>query len=335
MKKTILFIAWSMLILGGVISIYFVCKAYADDYWIWGGKVEYDTTGQFGDFFGGVVGTFFALAGTLLLVLTFKEQSKQNKRESFETKFYEMLHLHKQNVDEIQVGEKKGREAIELLFYNLRDIYKIVENAVSEIELINPSPNDKEEIERFDRMKKFLSESNNKLNFIHNLSYGYFFYGVQNYYITKNKKDVRYNINVDVTAILVANKVPKSLFQPRNALLGHYFRHLYQTVQFIAREENLQENERYNYAKMVRAQLSDFEQALLYYNSLSVMGKNWINPIGIVDIKKMCLIARFRLIKNMPYYFEYFGMKPGNFFKVEKEAWETHGGNFFEIDLIN
>ena len=120
MKKTILSLAWSMLILGGVISSYFIFTAYADGYWIWGDKVEYDTTGQFGDFFGGVIGTFFALAGTLLLVLTFQEQSKQNKRESFETKFYEMLHLHKQNVEEIQVGEKRGREAIELLFYNLR-----------------------------------------------------------------------------------------------------------------------------------------------------------------------------------------------------------------------
>lgn len=335
MKKTILSLAWSMLILGGVISSYFIFTAYADGYWIWGDKVEYDTTGQFGDFFGGVIGTFFALAGTLLLVLTFQEQSKQNKRESFETKFYEMLHLHKQNVEEIQVGEKRGREAIELLFYNLRDIYMIVENAVSEIERINPSTDDKEEVKRFDRMKKFLSKSNNKLNFIHNLSYGYFFYGVRNYYVTKNKQDVQYDINVEVTAILVVNKTSKFLFSPRNSLLGHYFRHLYQTVQFIAREENLQEDEKYNYAKMVRAQLSDFEQALLYYNSLSVMGKKWITPIGIVDIKKMCLIARFRLIKNMPYYFEYFGIKPGDFFEVEKEVWQTHGGNFFEIDLIN
>ncbi|WP_024993699.1 putative phage abortive infection protein [Phocaeicola paurosaccharolyticus] len=120
---------------------------------------------------------------------------------------------------------------------------------------------------------------------------------------------------------------------PRNSLLGHYFRHLYQTIQFIAKEEDFKENDKYNYAKMVRAQLSDFEQALLYYNSLSVMGQNWIKPIGKNNIKEMCLIARFRLIKNMPYYFEYFGIRPGNLFVTEKNEWERLGKKFFEIEF--
>lgn len=333
MKKTILFIALGMLILGGIISIYFIINTYLDGYWIWGSYTKYDVTGQFGDFFGGAIGTFFALAGTLLVVLTFKEQAKQNKRESFETKFYEMLHLHKQNIDEIQVDGLKGREAIERLFYYLKDIYKIVEDAVTTIESTNPISSDEKEVKLFYRMKVFLSNRNNKLKFIHNLSYGYFFYGIENYYVTKDKQDVQYDINVYITFILVSQKKPKSLLVPRNSLLGHYFRHLYQTIQFIAKEEDFKENDKYNYAKMVRAQLSDFEQALLYYNSLSVMGQNWIKPIGKNNIKEMCLIARFRLIKNMPYYFEYFGIRPGNLFVTEKNEWERLGKKFFEIEF--
>ena len=85
---------------------------------------------------------------------------------------------------------------------------------------------------------------------------------------------------------------------------------------------------------MVRAQLSDFEQALLYQNSLSIMGQNWINPLGESNVEKMCLIARFRLIKNIPYYYEYFGILPGNLFVSEKKEWEKLGKKFFEIELI-
>ncbi|MCD7900272.1 MAG: putative phage abortive infection protein [Bacteroides sp.] len=335
MKKAILWVAWGMIILGGIISVYFIVRTYLDGYWIYGNNVEYDITGQFGDFFGGVVGTFFALAGTLLVVLTFKEQAKQNRRESFETKFYEMINLHKQNVDEIQVDDTKGREAVEKLFYYFRDIYRKVENAVNAIENIIPPSHDKSEIERFDKMKRFLADSDKKLTFIHDLSYGYFFYGINNYYVTKDKQDVRFIINVDVTAILIVEKTPKSLLVPRNSLLGHYFRHLYQMIQFIAKTDEFNEEEKYAYAKMVRAQLSDFEQALLYYNSLSVMGKSWITPLGKTDFEKMCMIARFRMIKNMPYYFEYFGKRPGDLFVIEKNAWERVGKKFFEIDLTN
>lgn len=335
MKKTILWLAWIMIILGGIVSIYFIIRTYNDGYWICGSNIEYDITGQFGDFFGGVVGTVFALAGTFLVVLTFNEQAKQNKRESFETKFYEMLNLHKQNVDEIQVDNTKGREAIEKLFYYLRDIYKKVEDAVNEIENFTPPSHDKSEVERFAKMKGYLADQDKKLTFIHDLSYGYFFYGIENYYVTKNKQDVRFIINVDVTVILIAAKTPKSLLVPRNSLLGHYFRHLYQTIQFIAKADDFKEEEKYAYAKMVRAQLSDFEQALLYYNSLSVMGKSWITPLGKTEFKEMCLIARFRMIKNMPYYFEYFGKRPGNLFVIEKNAWERAGKKFFEIELIN
>jgi hypothetical protein len=335
MKRTILLAAaWGMLIVGLIISIYFVISTYVDGYWIYGGKTEYEITGQFGDFFGGVVGTVFALAGTLLVVLTFMEQAKQNKRESFETKFYEMLHLHKQNTDEIRLEDVRGREAIEKLFFNLRDIYDMVEGAILTIEGTHPPANDKAEVERFDQMRRYLSNSDNRLNLIHNLSYGYFFYGFKDYYITKNEQDIQYKINVDVTAILVIAKAHKSLLTPRNSLLGHYYRHLYQTIQFIAKSK-FTESDKYNYAKIVRAQLSDYEQVLLYYNSLSVMGRKWITPIGETKFEKMCLIARFRLIKNIPYYLKYFGRLPANLFQVEKNAWERIGKQFFEMELPN
>jgi hypothetical protein len=65
------------------------------------------------------------------------------------------------------------------------------------------------------------------------------------------------------------------------------------------------------------------------------MGANWLDPLNQDDPQKMCFIARFRLIKNIPYYFEYFGVNPARMFKKEMEAWKSRGKEFFETYLPN
>lgn len=297
-----------------------------------------ENPGLLGDSAGVINALFSALIlGGAIYTLNLQRKEidinqKNNTIDKFETKFYEMIRLHRQNVDEIIVDNFKSRRAIEQLYRYLSEIYKRIENAIIQIESINPE-NDPKEIERINRMKDYLSDHNKRLSYIHELSYGYFFYGIENYYVTRDSTDVRFDLNVDITAVLILEKTPLSLVTPRNSLLGHYFRHLYQTVQFVANEKIINEVEKSKYTKLIRAQLSDFEQVLLYYNSLSVMGAKWITPIGEKSIDKMCPIARFRLIKNIPYYIEYFGIKPNELFKTEKETWEKKGINFFEIDL--
>lgn len=106
MKKTITFLAWSLLVTGGLISAYFLASTYFDGYWIWGNNItDFEKTGQFGDFVGGVVGTVFALAGTLLIFLTFNEQVRQNRREAFESAFFEMIRLHRENVNQMNYSK--------------------------------------------------------------------------------------------------------------------------------------------------------------------------------------------------------------------------------------
>lgn len=62
MTKTLHFFAWVFLLLGCIILIVFLNKASIDGYNISNElPTNYETTGQFGDFIGGVVGTFFAL----------------------------------------------------------------------------------------------------------------------------------------------------------------------------------------------------------------------------------------------------------------------------------
>ena len=47
-----------------------------------------------------------------------------------------------------------------------------------------------------------------------------------------------------------------------------------------------------SYAKMYRAQLTTYEQALFFFNSMSSLGKPWR--------EKKYLIEKYELIKNIP-----------------------------------
>lgn len=170
----------------------------------------------------------------------------------------------------------------------------------------------------------------------HQLSYGYFFYGLDKYQITPKKEDVIYSINRLVVFKIKTNLHVFGEFLPEfenhfNSKLGHYFRHLYQIIKLISEEELLDEEDRYKYSKMVRSLLSDYEQIMLYYNSLSTMGANWITPLNETEIRRMCYLARFRLIKNFPFYLHTVGIKPWEVFVKEIKSWEMRDEKFFEM----
>jgi len=109
---------------GTITLLFFLNKAAVDGYVISTSvKTDYIVTGQFGDFIGGVVGTFFALTGTLLIYLTFQEQTKENKRSAFEASFFEMIKLHRENVSEVQYRKfKNGNESL----YENRQVFRVI-----------------------------------------------------------------------------------------------------------------------------------------------------------------------------------------------------------------
>ncbi|WP_423129818.1 putative phage abortive infection protein [Gaoshiqia sp. Z1-71] len=112
--------------------------------------------------------------------------------------------------------------------------------------------------------------------------------------------------------------------------LGHYFRHLYQAVTFINDQPwwLMDRGKKYGYIKTLRAQMSNYEQALLFINSLTILGRNWeLNS----QRKEQRLITKYNLIKNLPKYFVP-DMDPANYYprvdfeyKDDKESMEPPG----------
>ncbi len=122
-------------------------------------------------------------------------------------------------------------------------------------------------------------------------------------------------------------------FDGHQSRLSYYFRHLFQTVSYINEQPSnlIPYSAKYNYVKTLRAQLSTYEQAIVFYNSLSELGKPWERGDGILVNQQM--ITKYNLIKNLPEGFtqgidpiQYY---PNIFFEhqteaklVQRKAWE-------------
>lgn len=80
--------------------------------------------------------------------------------------------------------------------------------------------------------------------------------------------------------------------------LGHYYRNIFQNINFINSQIYLTYDEKYSYIKLLRVHFSNYEQILLFLNSISSIGRNWeLNNFENANKK---LITKYNLIKNIP-----------------------------------
>ncbi|GHT33219.1 hypothetical protein AGMMS49574_18440 [Bacteroidia bacterium] len=257
----------------------------------------------------------------LIAILTLCLQFYFNKRQKFDDKFYELLRLHRQNVNEMKIGLLIGRQVFKEIFYELYNCKIFVNNVFDELtketgDSSLANPNDKE--------KKQLADFYTGFDCIKRNSFTYqlFFQGIEfnhifkviypNESIIQTEKNVieaklkekflkQYDSwqqgNFSITeAKTTENKNPISYYKPycgRSEWLGHYFRHLYQTVKFIDKA-CLCEKAKYEYIKTLKAQLSEYEQAILFYHACSDLGTEWF------ENGKKSFIVKYRLIQHLP-----------------------------------
>ncbi|UUF15231.1 MULTISPECIES: putative phage abortive infection protein [Flavobacterium] len=81
--------------------------------------------------------------------------------------------------------------------------------------------------------------------------------------------------------------------------LGHYYRGIFQNINFINDQIYLKYEEKYSYVKLLRVHLSNYEQILLFLNSISSIGRKWEFDRKSNDINNR-LITKYNLIKNIP-----------------------------------
>jgi len=270
--------------------------------------VTTEEIGLIGDTMGGTMNPFIAIAAALLTFLAFWIQYKANEQqkkdlqvERFENKFYEMLKIHRDNIDEITIGKSlKGRKSFISMFNELKFTYYSVKKFTKYYNSLGIQDEIQEDV-------------------IYNVAYLIFFFGVgknsslivkdilgseyEGYFLSvegqinifqiywRNERRLGRQIAVDTDYGDIFNLDIR--YKPCNgqmSKLSHYVRHLFQLVKFVddADDKVFDYSSKYNYIASIRSQLSAHEQLLLFYNAVSVLGKPWLDNPNY--LKKYCVI---------------------------------------------
>jgi len=250
-------------------------------------NVDTEKIAQFGDYFSGIIGSIWSLAGVILFYVAlqeqrrdieinrialekqiqefelqreelsetrevFKEQSETLKVQRFENTFFQLLNLHHEIINNLD---------LDLSFYN-RGQYKSREVFKTSVSVIN---------QLFSRYDKDYE------------------YGKMGERILVKEYDLN---NLEEVKNLINRSYNTYYFIETNQLLSHYFRSLYHIFKFIHKSELINDNKKQFYATLLRAQLSSDELFLLLYNSL--------NPdLGYPNF--LFLIKRFDILQNFDF----------------------------------
>src|SRR5690606_2600784 len=299
-------------------------------------EFDFTGTGAIGDTFGGILNPFVALAAVIVTGLAFYVQYQANQQardqfkeglkrqrelfdeekrleseswlqqkdteerksaiESFEAQFYELLRLHKENVNELSV-EMDRKSVSSGASVRVRRVFVFFR-----VELTKA-------YELIDKIYKYkYPEHTDVFDLsLFRLTYYFFFEGLFiSYHIPDETIAQKFGLRTDFIIFLKGvlanftqqypnNKQDKQHvcdlegklitvttfgFQPfvgQSTRIGHYFRHLYFMVKFVADRKS----ELYDYSlkryflRILRIQLCNDEQVILFYNWLSGYGEKW------------------------------------------------------------
>jgi hypothetical protein len=348
-----------------VISVILIIVSFLSPYYFTkkeiGETLVFDaTTGWTGDTLGGIMNPFIALAGAVLTFIAFYIQKIANddiknqfKIQQFESQFYEMLHLHRENLNEMTIGgyvfeydnndkskaakkdsKKEKTTSGKKVFVTMLKEFEAIHLICTKVFMFQFKLLTSPQKEQVDILLK---------QFIFDHSYFVFFNGINLY----KKSNDRYKQN-DSTGFLnlVLDDFVRELEAKRNehlesgikefhqyyitgnvltsdfksnslwlsfnykpfsghqSILAHYYRHLFQTVKFVAKQNNnlISYESKRDYLRVLRSMMSNQEQVLLLYNWYGGFGSNWEEKSlnNRKNKKGNYFFTDYRMIHNIP-----------------------------------
>lgn len=269
--------------------------------------------GTWGDSYG-VYNTLFSAFAFLVVAYTLYIQQNNERKTVLANRFYAMLD-HKEKLIEdmsvypVSIGKpniKRNPIAGRSVFVEYKIQLKYLLRAVAEVSA---------------QRKLNLSEPD-----IADIAYAIFYYGaIQKDFMKEYLRD--YN-NVDsliegINETLELGKYKRyALFRSNQNYLSVYFRNIYNIIKMVDSSKLLSEVEKKEYIKVLRAQFSNAELFVLFFNLISRFGKKWVDNT---------YISKYELIQNLPLgYCE--GYNPKDYFEnIHFESDESTLSSFHEI----
>lgn len=305
------------------------------------GVIHFSDTGQIGDTIGGIMGPFIAIIAAFLTFFAFwvqfeanRELIKENHRSHFENRFYKMLDIHLDNV--VFLNKENKDENTDSCFHNwCHDIRNLFDYLSSEGDFGGFISTIMEDYKEEETQKDFLiflshiqSSKNEYYKIIFDITYAYFY--------ANNIASIRYQNNKKTHHVIQFASLFSAYLSDLNQeeingsdkteILGRYYRHLFQIVKYVDEQaEDLFDDKDWKsgYLNILRSQMSEYEQLLLYYNSQSTYGKAWDDSH---------YVEKYKLIKNIPYnrINTCAGISPSQRYEEEIEESEKIGDPFFD-----
>lgn len=261
-------------------------------------QIDSELAAKFGDFFGGFIGTIFAIFSVILLIYTIVSQHLEISKNGARDRFFKMLDYHNENIRSIRVPsletEKKqiieeGRRAFVVYKIQLKRLLQ----AVTEIDQeLSTNLTDAQKID---------------------IAYMCFYYGQSDTWIDFISQKLSFHQSGSIIAGMMLGKVKVredlKLGRTNQTDLSSYFRNMYNAIKLVDNDKYLSESEKINLVKIYRAQLSNPELYILFFNLVSRFGKKW-NANGYIE--------KYELLTNLPVaYCD--GYDPKKYFNISFE----------------
>lgn len=269
------------------------------------GSLPVDTSllADYGTLVGGLATAALTIASIYLIIQTINEQQNYFKQNEVEQRIFEFIRLYRENVNEVSGKGYEGRNLFIMIRNEILDALEIIQKHLTS---------------DADYNEDFIGEKD-KANI--DMAFMFVYFGTSKmtdeYLLTTFKSDycnetkakiILEEVKAVYEKIKLNNEVAKTdhskaykylPFDGHQSRLGHYFRHLYHTVTFVNNLPNdlYPFEEKYKYVKMLRGQISNHEQAIIFFNSLSRLGNQW--EVAQTEVSKK-LITNYALIKNIP-----------------------------------
>jgi len=267
-----------------------------------------------------------------------KKREESENLQRFENKYYELVRFHRANMDEMNIGNTVyARKCFIRMYDEFKLCYQICELYYSKL---NQETRDgisnltafaytiffygigdisEKQYNFKDQEKKLLSAVYGKLQ------------EIQQQYFTMKITNERGYQNLTFYIGKTSNTFDAYYypFDGHISRLAHYYRHLFHTVKFVVKQPEtlVSYEQKLDYLQTLRAQLSNHEQVMLYYNAIAGYGDAWF---------RNDYFTTYKMIHNLPFDIADFGVKPHDHPKIKDGIgfWQKKGGTLFEQDEL-
>jgi len=254
--------AWIFVWLGGAISLvsilYYVNQNDGDGFGL----------NLLGDFMAGSVASIWSLAGLFFIYVAFLGQKQQLLNQQLEIMYsqievkYTRLELSGQKVEMKEQNDTLRQQKFENTFFQLLSLFTSIVNSLDLRQSISKGEVFSTGRDCFEHFYKQLT------SFLH--------HSINN----------QSSLNIQSSRIEQALDAYDILYDSNKSDMSHYFRTLYHIIKFV--DKSNVENKK-QYTSIVRAQLSSYEQVILFYNCLHNNGRDKFKP----------LIETYAIFKNL------------------------------------